>query len=683
MDWNTGKKARIRVSLRDRAAPTQKTNLPEEAQYVEGKSDGAPQRKGEIEENKLGQETDQSATEDRRLYIGNTSYAMTEDDLREHLKEYPLDDIRMPVNPRTSRPVGYAFVNLAKTSDVSQAIQQLNGTLLCGRKISVDIARKDNESKASDMGPEKSPKSVNGHALANNTGKVSASEQSTNKVAVVTGSNNTGVESGTPQSGIERERTHQGDRSDLARSSTPPSDNARQIHRYNDSDEGDASDSGSDGGVLLNVLEDDEHESGEITDSSNASADSHRQRRKHEIGFDGSMSEDASNPKGEPDSLEDGDAMMEYANSEALINDSIHRYPSSNVQSQSLQPLTLAELEQRDMELQLRYFYVNKEPGEVDLNDPVRCLVCTEKGHTAAKCGWMNCDHCRDQKAHSTFNCPKILTCSKCRQPGHSILACPSRARPPTTALTCEFCERSGHLAQDCELHWRTSGRPWESDLHDRRIRFECYECGKKGHLGNECPTRQPKKPKGSSSWTYYPQSRRIENAPNGFSIKGRAQKKQQEAILIDDSDDEMSNFYRPKISAPARSGQIKIIATQSGQTQLHSQNASSARFRGDHSGNQNQRSGERRRSRSPQRRDYYGSNDYGRYADPLSYSQAPTNYDYRTMPTYQQPPLPREPPPMYHDSYAMPAEARKSKAAEVYRPMPSSGRQAWTQFRK
>jgi RNA recognition motif-containing protein len=48
----------------------------------------------------------------------------------------------IPVNPRTGRPVGYAFVDLETAEDAEKAIVNLSGKEILERKVSVQVARK-------------------------------------------------------------------------------------------------------------------------------------------------------------------------------------------------------------------------------------------------------------------------------------------------------------------------------------------------------------------------------------------------------------------------------------------------------------------------------------------------------------------------------------------------------------
>jgi len=48
----------------------------------------------------------------------------------------------IPVNPRTGRPVGYAFVDLETAEEAEKAITNLSGKEILERKVSVQVARK-------------------------------------------------------------------------------------------------------------------------------------------------------------------------------------------------------------------------------------------------------------------------------------------------------------------------------------------------------------------------------------------------------------------------------------------------------------------------------------------------------------------------------------------------------------
>ena len=52
------------------------------------------------------------------------------------------ESVSIPVNPRTERPVGYAFVDLSTPSEAERAISELNGKNILDRKVSIQLARK-------------------------------------------------------------------------------------------------------------------------------------------------------------------------------------------------------------------------------------------------------------------------------------------------------------------------------------------------------------------------------------------------------------------------------------------------------------------------------------------------------------------------------------------------------------
>jgi len=83
-----------------------------------------------------------SAAEGRRLYIGNLAYATTEGELKTFFKDFLVEAVSIPTNPRTTRPVGYAFVDLSTPTEAERAISELNGQNILERKVSIQLARK-------------------------------------------------------------------------------------------------------------------------------------------------------------------------------------------------------------------------------------------------------------------------------------------------------------------------------------------------------------------------------------------------------------------------------------------------------------------------------------------------------------------------------------------------------------
>jgi len=78
----------------------------------------------------------------KKLYVGNLSYDTTSDGLREAFQsvgQVSTDDV---VSDRYSgRSRGFGFVEMASDADANKAIEQLNGSSLDGRTITVAEAR--------------------------------------------------------------------------------------------------------------------------------------------------------------------------------------------------------------------------------------------------------------------------------------------------------------------------------------------------------------------------------------------------------------------------------------------------------------------------------------------------------------------------------------------------------------
>jgi RNA recognition motif-containing protein len=78
-----------------------------------------------------------------RLFVGNLSFNVTEDQLRTLFEEggRQVERINIVVDRDTGRPRGFGFVDMGSEADAQAAIQALNGKELAGRPITVNEAR--------------------------------------------------------------------------------------------------------------------------------------------------------------------------------------------------------------------------------------------------------------------------------------------------------------------------------------------------------------------------------------------------------------------------------------------------------------------------------------------------------------------------------------------------------------
>ena len=76
------------------------------------------------------------------IFIGNLSYEVSEDDLREVFAEYgTVNNVKMPRDRETGQKRGLAFVEMGTEAEEQQAIESLDQAEWMGRTLKVNKAR--------------------------------------------------------------------------------------------------------------------------------------------------------------------------------------------------------------------------------------------------------------------------------------------------------------------------------------------------------------------------------------------------------------------------------------------------------------------------------------------------------------------------------------------------------------
>ena len=95
---------------------------------------------------KLDQQTRRRSHMAKKLYVGNLSYQMTEDGLKDIFS--PIGEVlsaKIITDAATGRSKGFGFVEMASDEDADKAIAELNGTTVQDRALNVSEARPQTE----------------------------------------------------------------------------------------------------------------------------------------------------------------------------------------------------------------------------------------------------------------------------------------------------------------------------------------------------------------------------------------------------------------------------------------------------------------------------------------------------------------------------------------------------------
>jgi RNA recognition motif-containing protein len=87
------------------------------------------------------------------IYVGNLSYEVVEDDLKQVFLEYgDVKSIYLPIDRESSRIRGFAFVEMGTDAQEATAIESLDGAEWMGRSLRVNKAKPKPEKGANGGG---------------------------------------------------------------------------------------------------------------------------------------------------------------------------------------------------------------------------------------------------------------------------------------------------------------------------------------------------------------------------------------------------------------------------------------------------------------------------------------------------------------------------------------------------
>ncbi|MCB1877230.1 MAG: RNA-binding protein [Chromatiales bacterium] len=82
------------------------------------------------------------------IYAGNLSYQLTDDELRQTFEQYgEVSTAKIIMDRETGQSKGFGFVEMPDAAAAEEAIKQLDGFSLGGRKLRVNQARERTDNR--------------------------------------------------------------------------------------------------------------------------------------------------------------------------------------------------------------------------------------------------------------------------------------------------------------------------------------------------------------------------------------------------------------------------------------------------------------------------------------------------------------------------------------------------------
>ncbi|CAM5791025.1 RNA recognition motif domain-containing protein [Ottowia pentelensis] len=79
---------------------------------------------------------------ENRLYVGNLSYSMRDENLQERFSAFgQVSSAKVMMDRDSGRSKGFGFVEMSTPAEAQAAIQGLNGKEVDGRALTVNLAR--------------------------------------------------------------------------------------------------------------------------------------------------------------------------------------------------------------------------------------------------------------------------------------------------------------------------------------------------------------------------------------------------------------------------------------------------------------------------------------------------------------------------------------------------------------